>query len=78
MTLDKFDENILNYIEQTGKVIDKKKRLVEITINGQVKQYELHDIEWVKNNKVNKRKIKRIDSQYIFKVKTLTLSYYFI
>jgi hypothetical protein len=44
--LDKFDENILKYIEQGGgKIIDKEKRLVEITINNEEKNYELHDIE---------------------------------
>lgn len=64
--LDKFDKNILCYIEQAGKIIDKEKRLVEISINNEVKLYELHDIEWVKNKKeVNKRVIKKIDSQYI-------------
>lgn len=65
-SLDKFDKNILFYIEQAGKIIDKEKRLVEITINNEVKLYELHNIEWVMNKKeVNKRIIKKIDSQYI-------------
>lgn len=64
--LDKFDKNILDYIEQAGRAIDKKKRLVEYTINDEIKQYELHNIEWVKNKKtINKQIIKRIDSQYI-------------
>ena len=64
--LDKFDANILDYIEQTGKIIDKEKRLVEINVDNGVKQYELHNIKWVKNEEtVNKSIIKRIDSQYI-------------
>ena len=64
--LDKFDANILDYIEQTGKIIDKEKRLVEINVNNGVKQYELHNIKRVKNEEtVNKSIIKRIDSQYI-------------
>lgn len=64
--LDEFDKNILNLIEKSGKTIDKEKRTVEITINGDVKQYELHSIEWVKNKeKVNNHILKRIDAQHI-------------
>ena len=68
--LDQFDKNILNYIEQACKTIDKEKRLVEITTNKDgkdvTKSYELHSIEWVKNKQnINKRTIKRIDSQFI-------------
>lgn len=47
--LDLFDKNILDSIEQAGNIIDKEKRLVEISVNDQVKQYQLHDIKWVKN-----------------------------
>lgn len=45
--LKQFDDNILNYIEQAGKFIDKNKRMVEIIIKDKVKQYVLHDIKWV-------------------------------
>ena len=64
--LDKFDKNILDYLEQVGKIVDKEKRLVEYSLKGEIKQYELHDIQWVQNKKdVNKRNIKRIDEQFI-------------
>jgi DNA-directed RNA polymerase len=44
--LEEFDRNIINYIEQqTGKIIDKEQRIIELTINGIQKYYELHDIK---------------------------------
>lgn len=62
---DLFDQYILNYIESTGKHIDKENRIVEISIDQELKQYELHDIKWVTNNKqLSKARIKQIDSQY--------------
>ena len=36
--LDRFDLNILDYIEQGGKIIDREKRLVEIIVDNQKKQ----------------------------------------
>jgi len=64
--LDQFDKYLLNYIEKTGRVLDRNTRTVEIIINNRVKYYELIDIEWVKNKKdINKRTIERIDSQHI-------------
>jgi len=43
--LDQFDKYLLNYIEKTGRVLDRNTRTVEIIINNRVKYYELIDIE---------------------------------
>ena len=64
--LDIFYANLLKYIENAGITINKDKKLVEIILDNETKQFELHSIEWVKNNKqINRGIINRIDSQYI-------------
>lgn len=65
--LGEFDRKILKYIElQTGNVIDRNTRLLEINIKGRTTQYELHNIKWVTNEiDVKNSIIKRIDSQHI-------------
>ena len=61
--LKKFDKNMLDNIESnTNYKLDRKKRTLELNDNT----YEIHDIEWVINNKhVNTKTIKNIDSQFI-------------
>ena len=63
--LDQFDSDVLYSIERAGVSIDKKSRTLEIEINGVPQKYELHSINWVKNEEIiNKRTLDRIDSQY--------------
>ena len=50
--LDKFDKNIVDYIYNSGKNINKDTRIVEIIVKDKVQQYELHNIEWVQNKKI--------------------------
>lgn len=59
----KFDNNILDYIENnTNYELDRKNRILYLPKT----KYVIHDVEWVLNNKeVSSKDIKRIDSQHI-------------
>lgn len=43
--LTKFDNNIIKQLKDSGIAVDEEKRIVEIPIKGEVKQYQLHDID---------------------------------
>ena len=63
--LDKFDKYIIKYIKENVDNVSINNRRITIK-DSNVKQYILHDIDWVKNQRnVNVSTIRKIDSQYI-------------